>query len=602
MQGKKMRLRFGKLIFVFLVLMAAACEATPTTPAPSASVTPQATRAPTTTPLPLTPTLVPARVLRIALPTYPDVLDPQRASQKNEIAVLRLVYEGLLSVDERGNVSAGAADKWESSKDGAHLLFHIRPGLKRFDGTPITAKDFEYALKRQVDPRVSGKPYSFLLFDIRGAEELDLLDPARVKTDDIEKTFGNYGVKAIDDATLSVTFKNPNGFWQSIASTWATFPTDKKQVDADPAYWWIKPAGHNGNGPFTIQSIETGKKIVLAANPNYWRGKPGLDRIELIYISDAQAALDAYKKGEVDIDANIKADALAQIDGDSTLKDELLRYPAAVTLGLGFNVARKPFDDRNVRMAFSAALDREGYVRDVLKGIGKPYTRWIPPGVPGAQADKPGAPGFDPKAAVRFLVDNGYAAKESTPDNPKVDCGKLGAITIAYPQSDNLSPRFQFIGTNLIDVFGCPLILEPMEPNAYAAALQDAKTQPQFARLVWIQDYPHPQNWMSYWSCAGFGRRFGYCNRDLDALLFKAEREPDPQKSLPIYQQAEDLLLKDVPAIFVSRHENLYLIKPYVTGIKDHTGSNDLQWAGEWGPVWTYGINPAQVPANYPKK
>ena len=348
------------------------------------------------------------KVLRLGRDTYPDVLDPQKSSFGIEIEFLKLTYEGLLAIDEKGNIGPGGADKWEASPDGTKMTFHIRDGLVRSDGTPITTADYEYALKREVDPCVPDKQYTSILFDIKGASDLDdygssiKYDCKTVDQAKLDQLWADYGVKVLDKSNLEVTFKNPIGFWQYVAYTWVTYPTDKRQVDKDPANWWTKPEGHVGNGPFIVKTIDQGKKIVFVPNDKYWRGKPKLDRIELIYNTDTTVIFEAYKKSELDMNANVVAEDLSTITGDPTLKGEFLRFPAAITFGFAFNMSKKPFDNVLVRRAFSAAFDRDGFVRDVLKGAGKTYPRWVPPGVPGAQDNKPAVPAYDPGGAVKL--------------------------------------------------------------------------------------------------------------------------------------------------------------------------------------------------------
>src|SRR5512142_797512 len=156
------------------------------------------------------------KVLRLGRGTYPDVLDPQKSSYGIEIEFLKLTYEGLLAIDEKGNIGPGSADKWTTSPDGTKMTFHIRDGLVRSDGTPITAADFEYALKREVDPNVPDKQYTSILYDVKGAEDLDNFDVKKGTKADLDKLWANYGVKALDKSNLEVTFKNPVGFWQYI--------------------------------------------------------------------------------------------------------------------------------------------------------------------------------------------------------------------------------------------------------------------------------------------------------------------------------------------------------------------------------------------------
>jgi oligopeptide transport system substrate-binding protein len=592
------------IIGLLLVIAVLAACAAPVTPEPTKPPAPAATTAPApaaTKPPEPTKAAAPAgpKVLRLARGTYPDVIDPQKSSYGIEIEVLKLCYEGITAIDAKGNIGPGAADKWTSSADGKSMTFHIREGLKRADGTAMNASDYEYALKRTVDPRVTGKQYMDIVHDIKGSGALIDKEGAKLTAAELDKMFADYGVKA-DDAKreLTVSFEYGIGFWHYIAYTWVTYPTDKKSAEANQDAWWTKPEGHKCNGPYTIKTIEEGKRIVYEANPNYWRGKPKIDRIEATYITDEVQRFTAYTKGEFD-EVDVTSATIAQVEADAKLKAEFYRYPAAITNMMAFNNVIKPFNDKNVRSAFSQALDREGWIRDVLKNIGKPYTRWIPPGVPGAQADKPGAPATDAKAAVETLIKAGYGKA----DGKSVDCAKLGELKITYAGTAQNHARFQFLAGNFVRVFNCPLTLEPVEATVMTALTKDPKTNPQISRQGWIQDYPHPQNWLSvYWKCDAFAKRYSYCNKDLDALMAKADQTLDFAAAIKFYQDAEAMLLADVPGAPLHYSEILYLLKPYVIGPKDNTSSSDAEWIGEWGPVHTYDIDLTKVPDSYPKK
>lgn len=550
-----------------------------------------------------TSTIQGAKVLRIGEDIYPDIMDPQKSSFVNEIEALSLVYEGLTTIDANGQVLPASADRYTVSDDGLVVNVHIRDGLKRADGTPITAKDFEYALRRAVDPRVPGKSYVSLLFDLKGAQELAQM-AATSSAADIDKAFAEYGVKAIDDSTLQLTFKNPvASYWGYIASMPIFYPVDPKAVEKDPDNWWKDPANHNGNGPFIFKTINGTDKITFERNPNYWRGAPKLDRIEISYNPDNAATLQEYENGQIDINASMAAEQVPQVISNTNIVSDYLHYPAAQTFALAFNNTRKPFDDRNVRIAFSEALDRSGFIQSELGGVGNPYTRWIPPDVPGNQASEPGVPDSDPSAAVNMLVSNGYAAADSTADKPKVDCAKLGEIKFTYPDSPFNKHRVEVISKNLTDVIGCPITPEPVSGTEFTSLTKDVRTNPQMSLQRWVQDYPHPQNWLSaYWKCGAFSARYGYCNLFLDQLLTQADSTRDPDKAIALYKMAEDMLIQDVPAAFFYNPENLQLVKPYVLGPQSNLSSQDAGWAGMYGPVWEYDIDLTQVPATYPKQ
>ncbi|MBI3536070.1 MAG: hypothetical protein HY070_00680, partial [Chloroflexi bacterium] len=377
---------FTCIVLAFAIFVAACAPAPTAVPAPTAAAT---SAAPKVEP---TKAVAGPKVLRLGRSTFPSVVDPQRSSFGIEIEVLKLCYEGITAIDAKGNIGPGGADTWKSAADGLSMTFHIREGLKRADGTAMNASDYEYALKREVDPRLTDKQYTDIVSDVKGASALIDLEGTKVSDADYAKLFAAYGVKADDSKReLTVSFNAPIGYWHYIAYTWVTYPTDKKKADAAPDNWWTKADGHNCNGPFSIKTYEDGKRIVYTANANYWRGKPKLDRIEVTYITDEVQRFEAYKKGEFD-EVDVSPATLDSVNSDATLKAEFLRYAGASTRALQFNNARKPFDDRNARVAFSQAWDRKAWVRDVLKGIGVASTRWIPPGVPGAQTGKPGVP------------------------------------------------------------------------------------------------------------------------------------------------------------------------------------------------------------------
>ncbi|HQY31664.1 MAG TPA: ABC transporter substrate-binding protein, partial [Thermomicrobiales bacterium] len=110
------------------------------------------------------------KILRVHQVTDPDVVDPQKSSFTNEIAILALNYEGLTRLDSDGNTVPAAAESWEFNADGTVLTFHLRAGLTYSDGSPLTAERFRYAVERTCDPNTAGE-YQSILFEIKGCAE-----------------------------------------------------------------------------------------------------------------------------------------------------------------------------------------------------------------------------------------------------------------------------------------------------------------------------------------------------------------------------------------------------------------------------------------------
>lgn len=570
----------------------------------TATVTSSAVVSPTTAPssVPATAAAQPVsptnQVLRIGEDVYPAVLDPQRASFVNEFEILTLAYEGLVNVDPNGNIALAAAESYQFNEDGTQLTFKLRDGLQRVDGTPITAQDFAAAIKRGLNPCLGGRQYASVLYDIKGAREVSNFDIDNKTVAELKSAMDSVGIQTPDAKTLTFEFAEPVGdYWLYLTSLPIFFPTDTK-IAATAEDGWADVAGnHNGNGPYVIVSFDEDNAIILAANPNYRGGKPNLARIEFHYNRDTQALLDAYKKGELEIDAAVSPDLLPQILSD-TLKSELYQYPGASTFMLAFNNTLKPFADRIVRTAFSQALDRDAFVKNVLLGAGEATTRWVPSGVPGNQADKPGVPAYNAQAAVKTLTDNGYGTADG-----KVDCAKLGDLKFTYPDSPSAKLQVEALSKNLENVFGCKITPEPISPTEYTRRVRDFKTSPQMTIRGWIEDFPHPQNWLStYWTCGSFAKRYGYCNVNLDQTLKLADAAASIEDAVKLYQQAEEYLVADVPGAFLYNGVNLQLMKPYVLGPSNYTSRRDAGWIGEWGPVTQYGIDLNQAPDTYPKQ
>src|SRR5207302_7074100 len=123
----------------------------------------------------------------------------------NEIGLGQLVFEGLLVLDEKLQPAPGAAEKMDVSTDGLTYRLTLRDGLKYSDGQPLTAKNFDYAWHRLFDPRVPNRQYSFVAYDIAGAEELD--NTPVTDTAKITDLMGKLGVKATDDKHIEFTLR-----------------------------------------------------------------------------------------------------------------------------------------------------------------------------------------------------------------------------------------------------------------------------------------------------------------------------------------------------------------------------------------------------------
>jgi oligopeptide transport system substrate-binding protein len=575
-----MRKIFAVMSFLVVAgLLLSACGNPTGIPAPTpqtivetvvATNTPQAQVAVTSP----TPVVSKPTFLRINLGTYPNIIDPQRSSEINDIANLKLIYEGLTKFNEKLETVPGAAEKWSYNTDGTVLTFTLRKDLKYSDGSLLNAKRFEYSLKRNIDPATTGG-YATITDAIKGAPEWRGGDAAA-------KAIVNSSVKATHsdgalcngytDAacnTLTLIFSKPAPYFHTIMGMWVAFPAKQENIETGGENWWNNPKFQIGNGPYILKIVEPSVRGYFVPNPSYWAGVANLD-IEFNYITDTSKAFAAYTNNQLDIIAGA-ASNIATIKADAELSKELLQYPGSCTNGVMFNQLRAPFNDQKVREAFAMAFDRDAWVSDVLKGIGMPTLTWIPNGYPGYK-DNETRWAYDPNAAKAALAASTYGSAD-----------KLPPIELVFSDSTRNRTRFEWLAAKWKEVLGVDVKTIPTEPTAYTALTQDVKTAPLVFILDWCASYPDPQDWLSaYWRTGGSGRRFGYANPNFDKLIIAADMEINPTKRAALYQQAQDALLDSAPSAFGWNTINSWLVKPWVKGIQ--TTPQDSDWAGSINP------------------
>lgn len=528
------------------------------------------------------------KVLRINLGTFPDVLDPQKSSFVNEIANLKLVYEGLTRQDGDLATVPAAAESWTYNDDATQLTFTLREGLKYSDGSPLNAERFAYSIRRNIDPATAGE-YAAITDEILGAPEWrgcgeDAAACEAAMTQVMESVKASHADGAActgyDDAacnTLTLTFSRPAPYFHVVSSLWVTFPAKEELITAGGENWWLDAANHIGNGPYVLEILEQGVRAFYTPNANYWSDVPKVS-IDYAFITDSAVAFEAYKNNEFDV-VGLAAEDLEVVQADPQLSQEANIYPGSCTFAVMFHQLKEPFTDQKVREAFAHALDRESWVKDVLRGLGSPTLTWIPPGYPGYDAEE-NRWGFDPEAAKQAIAESSYGSVENLP-----------AITATFSDTPRNRTRWEWLAAKWKEVLGVDIALDPVESTTFTALTKDINTAPQMFILGWCADYPDQQNWLSvYWKTGAFGERIGYSSPDLDALLEQADVELDPATRAQLYADAQRLLTDGAPVAFMWNNVNAYLVKPWVSGIVKTP--QDSGWPGDIAP-WTIDIDVA---------
>jgi oligopeptide transport system substrate-binding protein len=520
------------------------------------------------------------KIFRAHQITYPDVVDPQKSSYTNEIAILNLAYEGLTLLDENQETIPGAAESWEYNDDATQITFTLREGLMYSDGSPLTAENFRYAVERTCDPVTAGE-YQSILFQIVGCAEfaglgLDEEGNAVEYTDEqYEEAQAALGATAVDDLTLQIDLVEPAPYYHTLAYMWVFYPVKAEIVAEDADTWWQSAENHIGNGPFRVTEVAEDQQWSFEANENYWQGRPLLDGIQYVYVEDSAVALEAYRAGDLDT-VDLEPPQVPEVLADPELSEAFVTWPTASTYNLEMNLAQEPFTDKKVREAFAYAFDRETLCEVIRNGDCTPAYSWVPSGVPGAiETDQYS---FDPEAAVQALAESSYGGPEGLPE-----------IKLYYnSDTSGRGEQVEWVAGQYRDILGVELTIEPTDGTTLIALRKDPTTHPQLLFVGgWIQDYPDPQNWLSvYYTCdSTFAERVAYCNEEFDALVAQGDTTIDPDERLAYYEEAGQILVDDVPAVFLYNLSQQFIVNPAVTG---YTATpTDVEWPGNFASLMT---------------
>ena len=348
--------------------------------------------------------------------TEPQTLDPHRAEGVPSSNILRDLFEGLVAEAPDGELIPGAAESWAISEDGLTYTFTMRPDGRWSNGDPVSARDFEYGLRRSVDPETLSR-YSSVLAPIRNARAViagDLPPEA-------------LGVEAVGDRTLVIQLDAPTPYFLGLLTHSTCYAVHRGTVQEHGSLW-SRVETHVGNGAYGLKDWVVQSHIHLERNPHYWDdANTTINEVVYYAIENQDAELKRYRADELDITSTIPQKQLKWIR--KYLADEFRVTPYLGTYYFGFNVTQPPFAGKpGLRRALSLAIDRDIITR-VVSGAGEPVAySWVPP-VRGYSQQVPEEAAWTQEQreaeARRLYAEAGYS-----PENPLT-------VEVLYNTSDN---------------------------------------------------------------------------------------------------------------------------------------------------------------------
>ncbi|MCU0316270.1 MAG: peptide ABC transporter substrate-binding protein [Fimbriimonadaceae bacterium] len=481
-----------------------------------------------------------ANVFRYPMNVKPTSLDPHTVQDGDTIDLLQNVFEGLVGWDENNEVVGLLAEKWEVSPDGKVYTFTLKDA-KFHNGKTVTAEDVKWSLERAASPALKSTTTGAYLSDIQGMTEM-LAGKAPNLT----------GVKVIDPKTVEITLTEPlpTFIGKFTYLTSAVMPKDS----VGPSEI-TKPEQMIGTGPFKVAQYLPDQLVVLEANKDYHRGAPKLAKIERPIILDSQTRLNKFQAGEVDLISLPRQDAAA-LAKDEKFKNQLKSFDRAALWYIGMNQMQyAPFKDRRVRQAFAMAIDRERIVRDQLGGLVPIANSIVPKGIKGGGRQGKVHP-YNPEKARQLLAEAGFANGQGMPP--------LNMTFREWPDAPAIT---EAIASQIKQNLNVEVKIQRTELGAYLQAYNEGKQV--FYHMRWGADFLDPQNFLSHMlTTKGPENKFGYSNPTYDELCARADRLLKWEERLPLYAQAEDIVLQDAPWVPLYYQVDYELHHPGLTGLR----------------------------------
>ncbi|MCI0556610.1 MAG: ABC transporter substrate-binding protein, partial [Anaerolineae bacterium] len=298
-----------------------------------------------------------ALVLEGGESTNPRDYDPATTYSSGD----KRIFSGLVSFDPQLNLTPDLAERWEISDDGAIYTFHLRENAKYHNGRAVTAQDVIYSWERAASPELASDTVLTYLGDILGVNEM-----VSGQADHIE------GLSALDAHTLRVRIDAPKPYFLLKLTFPTTFVVDKENVESGDE-WYRQP---NGTGPYRLTEWVSFERMVYEANEEFYLGAPSIPYIIVnLYSGDSQGL---YETGDVDMTSVYSIERFT--DPTEPLHNELRTGVSLCTGYIVFDTTQPPFDDVNMRKAFSMAFNRQQYIDVVLDGHALPAIGIYPPG------------------------------------------------------------------------------------------------------------------------------------------------------------------------------------------------------------------------------
>lgn len=459
-------------------------------------------------------------------------LDPQLANSVPSNTAILHIQEPLVRM-YNGVLEPGAAESWEISEDGLTYTFHLRD-MTWSDGQPVTAGDFEYAIKRLVDPATASWYGWFACYIKNGTP-----------CNNGELPLEELGVKAIDDKTLEITLEYVADYFLQVVSNACYVATRQDYVEQYGQDFAASAEKNVYTGPFVVKEIKTGDRVILAKNPNYWNAdQTKLEEVEIIVVANANTAVDMYNAGDLDyvqVPSELKDLYADQISEFFDGSNDFLRVKQ--------DDPNVPTHNKDLRLAINYAINRAEFITLTSNDVYAANPRYVLPQVAGIEKT------YGEEYPLEAYPVNGDAAKAQ--EHLALALEALGCeasditLELLTTDSEGSKKQAEVLQQQLQTVLGINITIKQVPYSDRLKMESDHDFELVFTG--WAPDYSDPYTYLELQIGSAFYNYGGY-NKDFDGNVVEnefdkwmeiAQTTTDKQERMDALFEAEKQLLAD---------------------------------------------------------
>jgi len=469
----------------------------------------------------------------------PKLLNPLFAKSSEDKDVVNLVYSGLFYWDNNLVLKPDLAKKWVISEDRKTYTFALNE-VNWHDNMPVTSEDIAFTASVISDQQYAGP---------------------------LKGLFDNVTVEPVDDKTIKFTLAEPyQPFLKRLtfgilpAHVLGNVPTDQLEEDN----FNLSPVG---SGPYMVQKtklIGNTKQVILERVATSKNRDSFISEITINYFKDFEGAAKAYQKGEVSVLTNIPVEEFKEISKNRDLN--LYHLKAASYMVLFFNLTSDNLKQKSIRVAIAESINKNAIIDEVLSGNAEPVEGPILPGFLG-YSEQMKAVKYDFQKAEKDLAQIGFKKNDL---GILTKNGKVLEFNLALTDDEVSMATAEKIKAQLAEV--------GIKANVIQADLLTLQTDYIFNRkfdmLLFGENLGPDSDPYPFWHSSQIGTTklnfSGFSNKEVDKLLEQARTTSDKKLRQKNYQRFQQIIIDDVPVIFIFRPDSLLAVNSKVKGVEEN--------------------------------